>query len=459
MSEDTPLSSSPEQSAGDRGPSRPQDPLTRTPGSLSDRTGEGQDKKIEKPLLSKRHLLIGIAAVLLIGTLGTLLWNVSTGGQRVTVDADTLPIRTVELGPFQEFVSVTGTAVPERTIFLDAVEGGRVEEVFFEEGAAVWAGDPLLRLSNSDLQLRLMTTEAQLSEQLANLQSMRFQVEQNRLSLRQQLGTMDFDIQRLDNDYRRRSQLYEAGHISAEEYERTRNELTFQQRQRELTLRAFQQDSLSQEAQLSQMETAVQRMQQNFATLQESLEQLTVRAPIDGRLTSFDAQVGAMYSQGTRFGQVDTEDGHVVRAQIDEFYIERVHVEQPAVTWPIGGQEYALTVSRVYPGVTDGRFQIDLAFEGEQPEGLRRGQTIRTRLQLGSREEAVMIARGDFFQHTGGHWIYVLTPDESEAIRRPIRLGRQNPESFEVLDGLSPGEQIITAGYDRFGDADRLILR
>ncbi len=428
------------------------------PGGRRSGTGEGTDRRIKKKTFTPRRIALGAGALLLVLLLGYGLWQVSTGGQRLSVERARLTVSTVREAPFQEFIAVTGTAVPEQTVYLEAVEGGRIEAVLVRSGAMVEEGDPLLRLSNSDLQLRLLNNEARLAEQVSNLQQMRFQIEQNRLRLRQQMTEMDYNVTRLRRQHQRNEQLYEKGLIAEAEYERTRDELQYLLERQSLTQRAYRQDSLAQAVRLQQMEASVQNMRQGFAALQRSLQNLTVRAPIGGQLTAFDAEVGEIVGAGTRFGQIDVLDSFKVQAQIDEFYIARVHPGQTAATEPIGGERYALTVLRVYPEVTDGRFRGDLEFTGAAPEDLRRGQSIRLRLELGSPEQAVLLARGGFYQSTGGNWAYVLAEGDGEAVRQPVQLGRQNPEHFEVLGGLEPGDEVVTSSYETFGEADVLVL-
>ena len=422
------------------------------------RTGEGVDRKIEKKTFTPKRIAIAAAALLFAGLVGYGLWEATSGGQRLNVERDKLTVSTVEAGPFQEFIAITGTVTPLQTVYLDAVEGGRVEEVFVQEGAMVEEGDPLLRLSNNNLRLQLMSNEAALSEQVSNLQSMRFQVEQNQLGLRQQLAEMDYQIRRLEREHERNAQLHEKRLVAEQDYLATKDELEYQQRRRDLTMRSYQQDSLSQATRLQQMETSVGQMRRNFGVLQETLANLTVRAPVAGQLTALDAEVGEIRTSGSRFGQIDVLDGFKVRAQVDEFYIERVRRGQTATTQPIGGNVHALTVTRVYPQVREGRFEVDLTFDEAAPEGIRRGQTIRLRLALGDPEEAVLLARGGFYQTTGGNWVYAVDASGGEATRRFIRLGRQNPEYFEVLDGLQPGDRVVTSSYETFGDADRLVF-
>jgi HlyD family secretion protein len=426
---------------------------------ITESTGEGVDRKITKKRWSPKRIAIAGVSSLAVVALALIVWNTSSGGRTLNVDGARLTVSEVRVGPFQEFIAVTATALPLRTIFLDAIEGGRIEDVYAREGELVVVDQPLLRLTNSELQLRLMGSEAQLAEQMSNLQQMRFQMEQNRLNLRQQIAQMEYDIVRLNREHDRNSQLYERNLISAADFERVRDELDYLQRRRRLTLQSFEQDSLSQETRISQMESSVNRLRQNFSILQDNLENLTVRAPVAGRLTALDAEVGEIRPSGSRFGQIDVLDGYRVRAQIDEYYIERIHYGQRAVTQPIGGEVHALTVQRVYPEVRDGRFEVDMMFNADDPDGLRRGQTIRVRLELGDSEEATLVRRGGFYQSTGGNWAFVLSRDGTEALRRPIRIGRQNPEHFEVLSGLEPGERVIVSSYETFGNADRLVVR
>jgi HlyD family secretion protein len=348
--------------------------------------------------------------------------------------------------------------MPERTVYLDAVEGGRVEEVYVREGAMVEAGQEILRLSNNDLRLQMLSSEAQLAEQQSRMQQLKLSMEQQSLNLQQQIAQMEFEIQRLKRQHERQEKLHAKQLIAEEEYLNTRDELQYQRRRLQLTRAAYQQDSLAQQSRLAQMEQTTGRLQRSYDAMQDAISNLTVEAPIAGQLTALDAEIGQIIGSGTRLGQIDKIDSYKIRAQIGEYYIERVHHGQTATTQALGGSTHDLTVQRVYPEVSNGRFEVDLRFTGDQPSGMRRGQSVRLRLELGSPEEAVLLARGGFFQSTGGNWAYVLTGDGDTAIRQPIRLGRQNPNYFEVLGGLQPGDQVVTSSYETFGEADRLAL-
>ena len=432
-------------------------PLLRETRRSSEGTGEGVDRKIETAWVTPKRAVLAVLALVLVSGLAYGVWTTATGGQALNVDREKLTVSTVKQEPFQEFIAVTGNVLPEQTVFLDAVEGGRIEELYVQEGAMVEAGDPILRLSNNDLRRQVLNSEAQIAEQQNQMEQLKLSMEQQALNLQQQIADMEYQIKQLRRQDDRQERLHERNLISEEAYLSTRDELEYQQRRLELTQSAFVQDSLSQETRLTNMEDTEQRLQRNYEVLRESLDNLTVRAPIDGQLTALDGEIGQIISSGTRLGQVDKIDDYKIRADIDEFYIERVQQGQTATTQPIGGSEYALRVTRVYPEVDNGTFQVDLQFAGNAPGGLRRGQSVRLRLELGSPEQATLLARGGFYQSTGGNWAYVLT-GEGEAVKRQIRLGRQNPNYFEVLGGLDPGDQVVTSGYDTFGDADRLVL-
>ncbi len=435
-----------------------QDRSTATASNSKSGAGEGVDRPIERKFWHPRRIALIAGVLLLVGLIGYSFAS-TMGGKRLNVEREKITIATVEQGLFQEFIAVSGTIMPRTTVYLDAVEGGRVEEVFVGEGEMVAEGDPLLRLSNNDLQLRLLTNEANLAEQVTNLEVMRFQIEQARLSVRQQLIQMRYEIERLERRYKRFEQLYDKQLVAQQDFEEVDAEYDYWLRRRELTQQSFTQDSLAQATRLDQMQESVDRMRRNFAVMQENLQNLTVRAPISGHLTALAADVGEILSRGTRLGQLDVLDGgYKVRAAIDEYYISRVVRGQEATTQPISGREYRVEVARVYPEVRDGRFEVDLEFVDDVPDALRRGQTIRLDLELGGPAEAVVIPRGGFYQSTGGNWIFVVDSEDGIAEKRYIRLGRQNPKNYEVVEGLEPGDRVVTSSYETFGEADRLML-
>ena len=420
--------------------------------------GQGMDRKIEKKTWTTQRILMiagGLAFIALI------FWgiNSTSGGRKLNVELERVTISEVAFSPFQENIPATGAVEPRTTVFLDAVEGGRIEEIFVLEGETVDEGQPLLRLSNNTLQLSLLQTETQRIEQHNRLEDSRFRVDQQNLSMRQQITDMDYNIRRLKRDLDRLKPLYDQKMVSVAEYERTKDEYEYTLNRRNLTLRSYQADSLRQRIQIDQMEDAVERMEANFEIINERLANLTLRAPVAGQLSQLNAELGELKSSGFRFGQIDVLDGVKVRAGIDEFHISRVRRGQRAVTTSIAGTEYEMVVKRVYPEVSNSRFEIDLDFVGEAPASIRRGQTVRFRLEMSDPIDATVVPLGGFFQATGGNWIYVMDPSGDFASKLTIKLGRKNLEVYEVLEGLSAGERVVTSSYDTFGDADRLVFK
>ncbi len=427
--------------------------LSQPAGSLSG-GGEGIDRRVEKKTWTARRIALALGVALLAGLVAWAALG-RGGGQRYHVEADRLTVSTVEHGTFQEYVSVTGTALPLRTIYLDAVVGGQVEERYVEEGALVEAGQPLVRLSNDHLTLQTLSNEAQLTEQINTIRTTRLALDQNDLGLRQQLTQLEYDLTRLRREYERSRALFERRVIAEREFEAVRDEYAYTQRRLELTRQGYRQDSLARALQIVQMSGQLARLQQNLALVQGALDNLVVRAPVAGQLSALDAEIGTSKPAGSRLGQIDDLDGVKARVPIDEHYIARVAPGQRGQV-AVGGETYALAVRKVFPEVVGGRFEVDMEFVSAVPE-VRRGQSLRIRLELGESAEALLLPRGGFFTTTGGNWVFVL--DGGEAVRRPVRLGRQNPQFFEVAEGLAPGDRVVTSGYDTFGDADRLVLK
>lgn len=377
---------------------------------------------------------------------------------RLNVTTERLTISTVTKGPFQEFIPIVGNILPITTIYLDAVEGGRVEKIYLEAGTLVKKGDSILKLANTNLLLDIMYREAQLFEQSNNLRNTRLAMEQNRLTLHREMIELDYQIQRLKREYERSSDLVKKKLISRQEYEQVTDEYEYYLKRKELTLQSQKQDSIFRQIQVEQLEASVQRMQTNLEIVKQKLENLMIKAPITGHLTSLNAEIGQSKSAGERLGQIDVLDSFKVRAAIDEHYIARIELDRLG-TFDFAGHSYRLVVKKIYLEVSEGRFETDLFFVGETAEGIRRGQTLHIRLELGELSEAILLARGGFYQKTGGQWAYVLDRSESVATKRKIKLGRQNTQVFEVLEGLDAGDRVITSAYDSFGDNDKLILK
>jgi len=415
------------------------------------------DRKLEKKNWPPRKIAtLGLSALFFI----IIIYNISFGDRssKLNVETQKITISEVRYGPFQEFIPVTGNVLPIKTVFLDATEGGRVDTVYVEAGSYVTAGDAILQLENRNLHIQIMSQDALVVEQRNLLTSTRFNMEQNRITLRQRMLDQGYQLQRLERLYKRRKQLFAENLLSAEEFESTKDEFDYQKKTQALNVKSFKQDSLFQRVQIKQLETSLTRLEDNLGIARKRLDDLTIRAPITGLLTSLIPEAGQSVAQGERIGQVDNMNGFKVRAGIDEHYLARIGRGQRG-EFDFAGKTYKLQTERVYPEVRDGRFEVDLEFPEENPSGIRRGQTLHIRLELGDLSEAVLIPRGGFYQKTGGQWIYVVDDDESVAVKRRIRLGRQNPQVFEVLEGLEPGERVVTSSYDSFGDIDKLVLK
>ena len=418
--------------------------------------GEGVDRKRAKRLVTPRRVAGGLAAVL-VAALAAWALGGRGEGQTLRVDADRLTVATVEDGPFQEYVAVTGTAHPLRSVVLDAVEGGQVVRRHVEEGDTVAAGQLLFTLRNDDLALEVMGSESQLEEQAAALRQNRLQMDQAALDLEQQVAQLDYDITRLERDEARVGGLVARGAAAEKDLLAIRDELAYARRRRDLTARGAEQQAAQRRVQTRDMAASVGRLRENLALVRRSSTNLAVRAPVAGQVSGLQAEVGELKTRGNRLGQIDVLDAVKVRALIDEHYLPRVAPGQRA-TATVGGVAYALVVRTVYPEVTAGRFEAELVFAGPAPPDARRGQSVRLRLELGDPERARLLPRGGFYGDTGGQWVFVLSPDGREAVRRPVELGRQTPRDFEVLGGVERGDRVVVSSYAAFGDADRLVL-
>ena len=415
------------------------------------------DRPIEKKKWPpKKIAALSLIGIVLAAALYSLLFRDSRS--RLNVDPERITMATVERGAFQEFIPVTGNVLPIRTIYLDAIEGGRVEKIYLEAGTLVHEGDKILRLGNTNLLLDIMNREGQFFDQSNNLRNTRLAMEQNRLTLRRELVELDYQILRQKRTYERNAALAKKNLISQQEYEQSKDEYEYLLKRKELALETQKQDATFRKLQIEQLEASVQRMQTNLGMVKQKLENLVLRAPISGQLTSLHAEIGESKSPGERLGKIDVLEGFRVRAGIDEHYIARIETGRTGA-FDLTGRSYTLIVRKIYPEVREGRFEVDMEFDGASPQGIRRGQTLHIRLELGDLSEAVLLPRGGFYQRTGGQWVYVLDPSGSYATKRAIRLGRQNPQVFEVLEGLEPGERVITSTYDGFGEIDKLIMK
>ena len=373
------------------------------------------------------------------------------------VDKDTVTISNAVKGEFNDYIRISGRVQPMTTIQLSPQEGGIVEKILIEEGSPVKAGDAILILNNDNLDLQILNSEAELAEKENILRNTQIQMEQQKLDVRQNVLEYGMQVDRLRRAYEQQKALYEDKLIAKEEYLKAEEDYNLALQKYNLMTERSRQDSLYRGTQIDRMEESLENMQLNMSMIRRRKSNLIVKAPIDGELGLLDVVLGQSIAAGTKIGQINSVGLYKVEAQIDEHYIDRVIAGLEA-TFERQGETYSTVIRKVYPEVRDGKFKADFKFDGEQPDNIRSGQTYYLNLQLGQPEEAIIIPRGTFYQKTGGKWIYVVNKDGNKAVKREIRIGRQNPQYYEVLEGLEPGERVITSGYDTYGDSDVLVF-
>ncbi len=399
---------------------------------------------------------IGIAAAVLV--IAALVYNSLDSSTSFTLEGQRIRIAEVTTGRFEDYIPLRANIEPERTTYLDAIEGGRVEAVLVEEGAFVESGQPLIELSNTALQLDVIAREAEISEQLNNLRNTELAIEQNRLKLKSDLIEIDYQIVRLNRLVERYEQLEGRQFLSKTEYEDSRDELEYWENRREVTRESQEQDEKIRLAQIEQLRASVSQLEKNLTLARSNLDNLTIRAPRSGNLTSLNAELGESKARGERLGQIDDVDRFKAVALINEFYLNRVRVGQRAEL-TINGRRFDLQIDKVYPEVEASQFEVDLAFAGDAPPDVRRGQTLQLRLVLGDpTDDAILLANGPFYNDTGGAWAFVLDASGDVAYRREVVLGRSNRNMIEVESGLLPGDRVVTSSYSSFIDVDRLFI-
>lgn len=415
------------------------------------------DRIIEKRKWPLRRVA-WVTIAILVPTIITLQLVFGDRSSKFNVDSQRLRITQVREGQFQDYIPVTGTVIPIQTIYLDAIEGGRVERRFIEAGTMVEKGDKILQLSNTGLLLDIMYREAELFQQSNNLRNTRLAMEQNKLQLQAQLLELDYQIKVTQRENNRNTILLSKNLISQSEFDDVNDEYEYLVSRHSITIETHRQDSIFRVNQIAQLEASLDRMSRNLELVKQNLENLTIQAPVSGHLTSINAEIGESKVKGQRLGQIDVLDGFKIRAPIDEHFITRVQQGQYG-RFELADNTYDLVIDKVYPEVVSGEFEVDLVFPSAEPEDIRRGQSVRIRLELGELSEAMLLTRGAFINQTGGRWVFVVDPSGEFAAKRSIRLGRQNQLDYEVLDGLSSGEQVIISSYENFGDVDKLILK
>ncbi len=418
-------------------------------------------EKMDKPIAKKKGLQKKHIGYIAIGTVIIVLFYMAFFTDRTStykVEKEKLIIETVIRDQFNDYITVPGTVEPITTIFLDAQEGGRVEEKLIEEGSMVKKGDIILRLSNPDLYLNILDSEAQLAEKENFLRNTQVTMEQERLSIKRELVNLKYDIERKERNYQQNVILMRDDLISREEFIRSKEDLDMARQSQVLFIERQRQDSIFRSVQVSTITVNLENMRRNLQLVRERAENLNVRAPIDGQLGLLTPEIGQSIQRGANMGQINVLTSYKVTAQIDEHYIDRVRTQLTA-TLDRQSHEFNLVVRRVYPEVRNGTFEIDMVFTDTMPDNIRTGQTYYTSLQLGQPKESVLVPIGGFFQETGGQWIFVLDPTESFATRRNISIGRKNPKYYEVLEGLQPGEKVIISGYESFGKNEKLVFK
>ncbi len=415
------------------------------------------DRAIEKKKWGTKRILTIIGVLALVGLIGASYYYTS-GNSRLNVDSERISIFEVKEGTFQEFIPINGTVLPISSIYLDASVGGRVEEKYVEDGAHLKKGDPIMRLSNTDLELSLVNQETQVLNLLTQAQIAQTNAQQVTISNRNQMADVELAVKEAERLYTLNKKLYEEKAIGSQEYQKSVNDYNYQKQRIELTSQILKQDEVSNNQKAGQDRKTYERTQSALELMRQKVGDLIVRSPVDGQLTSFDAEIGQNKNAGERLGQLDVLSGFKVRADIDEHYINRIFPGL-AGQFTISGKPYKLEIKKVYTQVKDGRFQVDMEFVGEAPSGIRRGQTLQTRLALSDETKGILLAKGGFYQQTGGNWIFKLDKDGTTAYRMDIQLGRQNPEYYEVIGGLKPGDKVVVSSYETYDKVQELNIK
>ena len=420
---------------------------------------DSMDRKIEKKkglavAFTKKALPYWGAALLL----AFILWLVfRDDAKKLRVEADNITVSAVTQGEFNDYIRISGQVAPMTTIQISPLEGGVVQQIVAEEGTRVKQGDIIVILSNENLDMQILNSEADLAEKENILRNTMIQMEQQKLSVEQEKLQLQMEVRRNQRTYESQKALYDEGLIAREDFLKAEEDYELSNSRLKLVENRAKQDSLYRSVEITQMRESLDNMRQNMMMIRRRKDNLTIKAPIDGELGLLDVVLGQSVGAGTKIGQINNLDSYKIEAQIDEHYIDRVTPGLEA-TFERQSERYQAQIRKVYPEVRDGKFKADFKFMEQQPENIRSGQTYYLNLQLGQPVEAVLIPRGAFYQKTGGKWIYVVSPDGTKATRREIRIGRQNPQYYEVIEGLEPGEKVITSSYDNFGESDVLVF-
>ena len=415
------------------------------------------DRIIEKKTWTTKRILT-LAGILAIVLLISGSYYFTSGKSRLNVDTERITISEVRKGPFKEFIPVNGIVLPVSTIYLDATEGGRVEEKYVEDGAIMKKGQPILRLSNTDLELGLVTQQTNVYNLLTQMQISNNAAQQNTVTRMTQFTDVENQLKEAERIYTLNKKLFEEKVIGLQEFRQSENNYNYQKQRLALSQKIMQQDSASTIQQLKQARQSYEGSQNALKVMRKKVDDLIVRAPVDGQLTSLDAEIGQSKNKGERLGQIDVLSGFKVRVEIDEHYISRIYTDLVG-EFTFAGKTYKLKIKKIYTQVTNGRFQVDMSFMDAVPAAIRRGQTLQIGLALSDEVEAVLLPKGGFYQQTGGNWVFVLSADGTRAYRTDIQLGMQSPDYYQVLQGLKPGDKVITSSYDNYGNIQELVLK
>jgi HlyD family secretion protein len=416
-------------------------------------SGGAMDRVVERKRIDRRIIIAGAAGAALLLIL--FFWLFAPRADSVSVAQDRLTVSTIASGTFDDFLPLRGRVTPLVTVYLDAVEGGRVDQKLVEDGAHVTQGQLLAVLSNAELQLSTLEKQAEVEQQLNNMRSQELALTQTRNGNLRDLNQAETDLAKARRQYDLYKPLAERGFVSMKTYNDTKDDMEYQARRLQILKQSISQTEQLQTSQLSQLRAAAGSLNSSMGIARNNLGQLSIRAPVTGELSGFDIQLGQSLQQGERIGQIDSAGGNKLQADVDEYYLGRVRVGQTASA-DLDGKTYRLKVAKVYPQVRNGQFQIDLVFDGPAPSSVQRGQTVQTKLTLGDSSKAVLIPNGAFFNDTGGNWVFVVDRSGRGATKRQVQLGRRNADFIEVLGGLSPGERVITSSYSGLVDKDHL---
>lgn len=415
------------------------------------------DRVIEKKGWGKKRIMLVVGIVALAG-LVFASWYFTSGKSKLNVNTDRITISEIKMGPFQEFIPVNGVVLPMTTIYLDALEGGRVEEKFVEDGTIMKKDQPILRLSNTDLELSLVNQETSVFNLLTQMQISRNAAQQNTIGKLNQLTDVDNQLKEAERIYKLNKKLYEQKVIGSQEFKQSENNYNYQLQKKKLADEILKKDSASVKVEDDQAKQSFARTQNALQVMRKKVGDLIVRAPVDGQLTSLDAEIGQSKNKGDRLGQIDVVSGFKVRVDVDEHYISRIF-NGLVGECTIAGKNYKLDIKKVFTQVTNGRFQVDMGFKDSVPPGIRRGQTLQIRLALSDEMQALLLPKGGFYQQTGGNWIFKVSESGNVAYKVDIQLGLQSPDYYQVLQGLKPGDKVVTSSYENYGNMQELVLK